>query len=99
MGNVYPDWEDKRYVQHYRMTKELFWYLCEHYGQFFKRQPLTPGKRLVIVLHWLAQGSSYFELAALYAVGKSTVVAGVHDLIDELRQRLAPDAIRFPNSQ
>ena len=61
------------------------------------RQPLTPGKRLAIVLHWLAQGSSYSELAALYAVGKSTVVASVHDIIDELRQRLAPDAIRFPN--
>ena len=60
MGNVYPDWEDKRYLQHYRMTKESFWCLCEHYGQFFKkettnmRQPLTSGKRLAIVLHWLA---------------------------------------------
>ena len=60
MGNVYPDWEDKRYFQHYRMTKESFWYLCERYGQFFKkettnmRQRLTPGKRLAIVLHWLA---------------------------------------------
>ena len=71
MGNVYPDWEDKRYLQHYKMTKESFWYLCECYGQFFKkettnmRQPLTSGKRLAIVLHWLAQGSSYSELATV----------------------------------
>ena len=51
------------------------------------------------MLHWLAQGSSYSELAALYAVGESTVVAVVHDLIDELCQRLVPDAIRFPTGQ
>ena len=104
MRNVYPDWEDKQYLQHYRMM-ESFWYLCERYGQFFKkettnmRQPLTPGKRLAIVLHWLAQGSSYFELAALYAVGKSTVVAVVHDIIDELHQTLVPVAIGFPTGQ
>ena len=35
----------------------------------------------------------------LYAVGKSTVVAVVHGLINELRQRLVPDAIRFPTGQ
>ena len=63
------------------------------------RRPLSPGKRLAIVLHWLAQGSSYSELAALYAVGKSTVVSIVHTLVDELRQRLVPEAIRFPTGQ
>jgi hypothetical protein len=62
-------------------------------------QPLSPEKRLAIVLHWLGQGSSYSELAALYAVGQSTVVSIVHNLNDELRQRLIPEAIHFPTGQ
>ena len=49
-----------------------------------------------MVLHWLAQASSCFELAALYAIGKSTVVALVHQGIAILRERLVHDAILFP---
>ena len=40
-------------------------------------------------------GSSYSELAALYAVRKSTIGSIVHNLIGELRQRLVPEAIHF----
>ena len=36
MGKVYHDWEDKHYLQHYRMTKESFWYLCQRYGFLFQ---------------------------------------------------------------
>ena len=63
------------------------------------RQPLAPRKRLAITLHWLAQGSSYSELAALCTIGKSTVVALVHEVIDELRFKLVPDAIQYPTGQ
>ena len=47
-------------------------------------------------MHWLAQGNSYSELGALYAVGKATIVAIVHELIPVLRERLVPEVIRFP---
>ena len=60
---------------------------------------MTPGKRLAIVLRWLAQGISYFELTALYVVSVSTIVAVVHDLVDDLRQVLVPDAICFTTGQ
>ena len=85
VGKVYPDWEQNCYLQHFRMSKDTFWYLCQTYGKYFEkattqlRRPLVPAKRMAIVLHWLAQASSYSELAAMYAIGKSTVAAIVHD--------------------
>ena len=51
---------------------------------------------MAIVLHWLAQASSYSELAAMYAIGKSTVAAIVHDGITILRDKLVTEAIHFP---
>ncbi len=59
------------------------------------RQALPQAKRLAIVLHWLAQASSCAQIAALYAIRKSTVVAVVQQGIDVLRLKLVPEAIRF----
>ena len=105
MGKVYPDWEEKQYLQHFRVSKDTFWYLCGKYGRYFHKQttqlrkPLPPAKRLAILLHWLAHGNSYSEVAVLYAVGKATVVAIVHDMVSILRQKLVPDSIKFPAGQ
>ena len=59
-GRIYLDWEDKQYLKHFRVSKDIFWYLCQTYGRYFKKQtthlrrPLLPSKRLAMVLHWLA---------------------------------------------
>ena len=105
MGRIYPDWEDKQYLPDFRVSKDTFWYLCQTYGKHFKKQtthlrrPLLPSKRLAIVLHWLAQANSYSELAAMYAVGKSTVVAIAHEGIAILLEKLVPKAILFPTGR
>ena len=44
------------------------------------------------MLHWLAQASSFAQIAAWYAIGKSTVAA-VHQGIDVLRVKLVPEAM------
>ena len=65
----FPDWEDNRYVETYRMTKHTFWYLCMRYGKLMKKQntrihcPVTFQKQLTIVIHWLAQDLSFSQLA------------------------------------
>ena len=105
MGKIYPDWEQNCYLQHFRMSKDTFWYLCQTYGKYFEkattqlRRPLVPAKRVAIVLHWLAQASSFSELAALYAIGKSTVATIVHEGVTILRERLVPEVILFPTGQ
>ena len=84
------------------MSKDTFWYLAQTFVKYFEKQgthlrrALPPAKRLAMVLHWLAQASSFSELAALYAIGKSTVVALVHQGIAILRERLVHDAKLFP---
>ena len=83
MGKVYPDWEEKQYLQHFRVSKDTFWYLCGKYGRYFHKQttqlrkPLPPAKRLAILLHWLAHGNSYSEVAVLYAVGNICITLTV----------------------
>lgn len=67
---------------------------------FQLRRPLVPAKRMAIVLHWLAQASSYSELAAMYAIGKSTVVAIVREGVTILWDMQAcPEVILFPTGQ
>ena len=105
MGSRWPDWEEKQYLQHFRMTKDTFWYLCNTYGRFFTksttqlRMPIRPEKRIAVLLHWLAHASSFSELAALYAIGKSTVASIVHKGISIFRARLVPAAIVFPTGR
>lgn len=41
MGSRWPDWEEKQYLQHFRMTKDTFWYLCNTYGRFFTNTLFT----------------------------------------------------------
>ena len=68
------------------MSKDTFWYLSQTYGKYLEKetthlkQALFHTTRLAIVLHWLAQASSFAQIAALYAVGKSTIVAVVHQV-------------------
>ena len=87
------------------MSKDTFWYLSQIYSKYFEKvttqlqRPLVPTKGIAIVLHWLAQASSVSELAALYAIGKSTVTTIVHEGITILRGRLVPEVILFPTGQ
>ena len=105
MGRNYPDWEQNCYLQHFRMSKDTFWYLCQTYGKYFEKATtqlqllLAPAKRMAITLHCLAQASSFSELGAVYAIGKSTVAAVVHESITILRERLVPVVIPFPTGQ
>ena len=105
MGKIYPGWEQNCYLQQFRMSKDTFWYLCQTYGKYFEkatshlRQPLVPAKRIAIVLHWLAQASSFSELAAMYSVGKSTVATIVHEGVTIHLERLVPEVILFPTGQ
>jgi len=38
LGKTYPDWEDNRYLQHYRMSKDTFWYVSQTFGGDFETQ-------------------------------------------------------------
>lgn len=106
MGKKYADQEDSHYLQNFRVSNDMFWFLCQTYGKDFEKQDthlrraLPAAKRLAIVPRWLAHASSFSQLATLYARGKSTVVSVVHQgiYIGILHKRLTPNAILFPTA-
>ena len=99
MGEEFPDYEETQYINHYRMTKGTFWFLCGRYGKLLEkettqlRQPVPYPKRLAIVLHWMAHCLTFTQLAALYAIAKSAIV---HEGITVLHKELVPESIRLP---
>ena len=102
MGEQFPDYEEKQYLQHFRMSKGTFWCVCEAYGKLVEkqdthlRQAISYAKRFAIVMHWLAQNLSFAQLAAMYAIAKSTAVMIVHEGISNLHWNLVPLSVKFP---
>ena len=102
LGEQFPDWEEKQYINHYRMTKGTFWFLCEKYGKLLQkettrlRKPVPYPKRLAIVIHWASHSLTFTQLSALYAIAKSTAIAVVHEGITMLHCELVPESIRLP---
>ena len=54
------------------------------------RRALPPVKRIAIVIHRIAQATSFSQTATLYAIRKSTVVAVLHQGITIFREKLVP---------
>ena len=77
MGRKYPDWEDSQYLQHFRMSKDMFWFMFQKCGKYFERQEDTwlrraapAAERLAIVLHWLAHAPSFSQLHCMPLVNQ-----------------------------
>ena len=100
-GLAFPDWEDKQYLDRYRVTKATFWFLFRRYGWRLQKQntnlrkPINTDKRFAITLHWLAHSTSFSELSIIYRVAKASIVSIVHEGMYVLRRFLVPDSIRF----
>lgn len=60
------------------------------------RRPVPFPKRFAILLHWLSQGLTFAQLAALYAIAKSTAVGIVHEGVTVLYEHLVAESILFP---
>ena len=59
MGRSYPDWKENLYLQHFRISKDTYWYLIQKFGKYFEKQDthlrraLPHAKKLAAVFHWL----------------------------------------------
>lgn len=60
------------------------------------RHPLSPGHRLTMTLHFLAQGSSMQEIAWSYHVGKTTVHVVIRETCEVLWDILSPRVLPSP---
>ena len=60
------------------------------------RKAITPKKRLVMTLVWLAHGMHFKVLGHCFGVGTSTACNVVHDTINAMARILPPKYIKFP---
>ena len=98
---AFPDWEDKQYLDRYRVTKATFWFLFRRYAWRLQKQytnlrkPINADNCFAITLQWLAHSTSS-ELSIIYRVAKASIVSIVHEGMYVLRRFLVPDSIRLP---
>ena len=91
-------------MERYRLNVPTFNKLAETLNNSLRkedtnmRSAISPKKRLVIFLHWMAQGGEYHELATDYCVGTSTVHSIVHEVLP-LVCGLAHTEIVFPTTK
>ena len=99
------DWEDEQYQNLLRMTKLAFWRLHASIGHHLRRKrtnyrvPIPSHQRLAVTIYWLSHGLSFYSIALLFGIGKSTVVEIVHDAISVMKVYLVPKVCKFPTGR
>ena len=78
---------DSRYVETFRLDYTTFHWLLSQVEGVIQRQDtrfrnaLPAAKKLAITMQWLAQGSTFGQLANEYFIGKSTAHETVHGVV------------------
>ena len=60
------------------------------------RASVPPGKRLAVILHFLAKGNTYMDTADMFGLGTSTVNYILHETVGVLNHHFFAREIRFP---
>ena len=83
-------WTARMWVEHLRMKKETFLYLCRDLAPFLEKQQtrfreaIPVSKRIAMALWRLASGQDYRSLGQLFGVGRSTCCKITHHVSDAL---------------
>uniref|UniRef100_A0A6P7FIS9 Protein ANTAGONIST OF LIKE HETEROCHROMATIN PROTEIN 1-like n=1 Tax=Diabrotica virgifera virgifera TaxID=50390 RepID=A0A6P7FIS9_DIAVI len=94
------EWDAEQFFKYTRMTKTKFYYLLRIPRPYLQRNRkkgyLTPEHRLVLVLHYLAEGCSMQEIAWNYRIGKTTSHKAIKDTCEILWNVLSPSQLPVP---
>lgn len=96
--------EDKRWREHFRVSKQTFRYLCDELGPTIRRKDtrfrraISVEVRVAVTLWFLARGGYYHQVAEQFGIGKSTVCDILDDTCDAIWSVLGDRYVRFPAS-
>ena len=96
------DFLDRNYLNTFRVDYATWTFLLRVLEPFFAkkstsfRQPITAGKRLGIVLYYLAHGTTFDMLGTIFHVGSSTAFTIVHEWVSIMKRVLVRLSIKFP---
>ena len=102
IGDQFPSWEDAQYKQCFRLEEEAYIPLNAKYGFLVTKQDtrmrnsVPSGKRLAMTILWLAHGLTYYQVAMLYGVGRTTAVNICQETVSQFYQHVVRDCIRLP---
>ena len=98
----YPRWTDRMWVEHLRMKRQTFLYICNELAAQLRkkctrfREAIPVTKRVAIALWRLATGHDYRSIGQLFGVGRSTCCKITHDVCEAILDVLLPEFIKFP---
>ncbi|KAK5868906.1 hypothetical protein PBY51_009881 [Eleginops maclovinus] len=94
---------DHQWLQHFRVSRETFSYLCTTLKPQLKRQDtnyrlcIPLQKRVALTLYKLAHACDYKTVADLFAVGVASVCRCVHEFCTAIIEVLKPQLVLTPN--
>lgn len=101
--NTAAEFTDDQWLQHFRVSRETFSYLCRTLKHHLKRQDTTYRlciplqKRVALALYKLANPCDYKTVAALFAVGVASVCRCVHEFCTAVIEVLRPELVVAPS--
>ena len=93
---------DRNYLNTFRVDYATWTFLLRVLEPFFAkkstsfRQPITAGKRLGIVLYYLAHSTTFDMLGTTFQIGSSTAFTIVHECVSIMKRVLVRLSIKFP---
>eukprot|EP00117_Sycon_ciliatum_P024767 scpid56478/ scgid20707/ len=103
IGDRFPDYEDKKYFEYFRVDVTTFGQLYEMFGRRMQKQTtrltttICGKKRMAISLEWTAHCPPYHKLATEYHIGTSAV----HSIIQDGMEAFLPlvqQVCKFPSA-
>ncbi|KAJ8971548.1 hypothetical protein NQ317_003202 [Molorchus minor] len=100
---LHKELDYEQYFKFMRMSPGVFNYLLDLVGPHLQKDrrgdSLSPGHRLAMTIHYLAEGCSMQEIARGFRVGKATVHVIVSETTDVLWAVLMPLVLPVPTTE
>jgi hypothetical protein len=103
--NSYPRWTDRMWVEHLRMKRQTFIYICNELAAQLRkkctpfREAIPVTKRVAIALWRLATGHDYRSIGQLFGVGRSMCCKITHDVCKAIVNVLLPEFIKIASTE
>ena len=96
--------EDAEFISNFRLSRPSFVKLCNQLRPFimkeetFAKNTVSVQRRVAMTLYFLGQGINYRTVANQFGVAVPTVCRIVHETTKAIVDSLAPENIKFPES-
>lgn len=102
-------WDDKEWIDNFRVSKGSFMYICDRLRDYLKpadtlpnlrpREPVSVEKKVAMTLYFLSSCGEYRQTANFFGLHKSTVCKSVREVIYLINKILLPEFVKMPDER